>query len=174
MPTLYEELLGERYSQLHPILKAFHSQPGGGIADCCLEVIHPPGMLKSLFRFFAGVPDAGTHEKTLLEVVVSPQGETWRRTMGGKTMVTRQWSRGGLLIEAIGPGAFGIVLSCEQGGMKFETRRFWLLGIPVFRAISPSVYALVTPRAASWEVEVRLAAPLVGTILVYQGEVTPR
>jgi hypothetical protein len=174
MPTLYEEVLGERYSQLHPVLQAFHSQTGASFADCRLDVIHPPGVIKSLFRKLAGMPRAGQSQNTLLEVREMPFGEEWRRTIGGKLMVTRQWRHGNLLCEGIGPAVFGIEPTCEQGGMRLETRKFWLLGIPILRSIAPSVFARITPQERGWQVEVRLTAPLLGPILIYQGEVTPR
>jgi Domain of unknown function (DUF4166) len=174
MATLYERILGVRYGQLHPVLRAFHSQSGVAVADCRLDVTHPPGVLKSLFRKLAGMPSAGRHETTLLEAHARPYGEEWRRTIGGKLMITKQWQSGSLLMEGVGPAVLGIELHCEQGGMRFETKRFWVLGVPIFKAISPSVFARVTPLEKSWQVEVRLTAPWLGPILIYEGEVTPR
>lgn len=174
MPTLYEQVLGEHYSQLHPLLKAFHSRTGILLADCDLEVIHPPGLIKRLFRRLAGMPRAGHHLQTLLEVRETPYGEEWRRTIGGKLMITKQWRRGEMLLEGVGPAVFGLELVGDKGGMRFETRRFWFLGIPVFKFISPTVFAAVKPLKTSWQVDVRLTAPLLGPILIYQGEVTPR
>jgi hypothetical protein len=174
MPTLYQRVLGTRYTDLHPLLQTFHSQPEGAVADCRLEVIHPPGIAKTILRKLAGMPAEGLHEKTLLEVKANAKDEIWLRTIGGKKMVTRQWQHGDLLLEGVGPAVFGIELVSDSGGMKLETRRFWMLGVPIAKRIAPKVSAWVKPREKSWEVKVILEAPLLGTILIYEGEVTPR
>lgn len=174
MSTLYQRVLGSRFADLHPILQTFHSQTESAVADCRLEVIHPPGLLKTIFRKLAGMPAAGLHEKTLLEVKAHGSHEVWLRTIGGKRLVTRQWQRGDLLLEGVGPAVFGIELVSDSGGLRFETRRVWLLGIPIARLVAPKVSAWVRPKENRWNVKVSLDAPLLGTVLIYQGEVTPR
>ena len=174
MSTLYKRILGKRFCQLHPVLQEFHSREGIATADCNLTVIHPPVLLKSLFRVLARMPSAGRHEATLLEVHTRNYGEEWIRTIGRRVMVTRQWQFGNLLVEGVGPAAFGIELILNNGSMKFETRRVWMIGIPVPRLIAPRVFAEAIPRETSWLIEVRLEAPLLGSILIYEGEVTPR
>lgn len=174
MPTLYQRILGERFAELHPILQSFHSQGCATFADCSLEVIHPPGTIKTWLRTLSGVPSAGKHETTLLEVIPFSQGETWRRTMGRRQLVTRQWAAQNLLMEGVGPAVFGIEVIPWRGGMRFETRRFWLLGVPILKWFSPRVSAVVEPREKGWQVEVQLAVPFLGTLLIYRGEVKPR
>lgn len=174
MPTLYQQVLGDRFAELHPVLQAFHARPEGGRADCQLLVTHPPGRLKGLLRRLGGVPAAGEHAAALLEVVVQPGVEVWRRTIGDKPMTTRQWRRGLQLMEGVGPAAFRLELTVDRGGLRFDSNGFWFCGVPIARSLSPRVRAVVEPRERSWRVAVALEAPLLGPLLLYEGEVTPR
>jgi hypothetical protein len=174
MPTVYEQVLGERYQELHPLLKAFHSSPQGAIADCRLDVVHPPGLLPLIFRLLIGAPAQGKAIETLLEVRANGNLEEWRRTFGRKTLVTRQWHHQGLLIESFGIAVYGLELAVVERGMQFRARRLWVLGVPFPVSLAPSIFAHVAPGEKSWRLIVSLKAPLLGPLLSYEGEVTPR
>ena len=174
MQTLYQRVLGERFADLHPALRRFHSSEADISGVGLFRVIHHPGWLRRMVAFVAGLPPAGDAVAVRLEVSPTGTGERWVRSFAGRPLVTFQTVEGGLLMERGGPICFGLVLEVVEGGMTFRTRRAWLLGIPLPKWIAPNVEAEVVPNEAGWRAEVRLRLPLLGRILDYEGEVVPQ
>ena len=57
--------------------------------------------------------------------------------------------------------------------MRFDQRRTWLLGVPLPRLLAPRVSAVVTPVSQDWNIDVRMAAPLIGPLIRYHGIMIP-
>lgn len=172
--TLYQRVLGNRFADLHPVLRRFHSCPTGGTGAGRFAVIRYPGLLRRFLAFVLRLPSPGRDIATTLEVTATSTGERWVRTFGRTTLVTRQTVAGGLLIEYAGPMSFGLVVEVVAGGMVMRTRHVWCLGLPLFRCVAPSVEATVVPAEQGWSVVVRLVLPLIGPLMEYRGDVVPR
>src|SRR2546426_12757408 len=95
--TLYCRVLGDRFADLHPTLRRFHSSAEGGEGLGCFRVTRsrrwPGELLANLLR----LPPA--QDSVEVRVKVSPKGtgERWVRSFGGSPLVTFQTARGGLL-----------------------------------------------------------------------------
>ena len=74
-----------------------------------------------------------------------------------------------MFIESFGPLAVGFKLVASDEGLRFVQQRTWWLGIPVPRLLAPRVEAAETPAADGWNVDIRLALPLLGPLLRYHG-----
>ncbi|MGI8981498.1 MAG: DUF4166 domain-containing protein [Pirellulaceae bacterium] len=171
--SLYQRVLGERYQQLHPLLREFHGRSEVR-AEGTFRIIRPPQLFKRLLGSLLGMPAAAENVPTILTVATIKNAEKWVRSFGKFRMATWQWSWQHLLLERSGPVTFGIHLEIVDGGMHFVCKRVWLLGIPLPLWIAPSVLAVVTPLQHGWHAKVQLMFPLIGEMLRYEGEIYPQ
>jgi hypothetical protein len=178
-PTLYRRVLGDRFAELHPPLQAFHACQPRSIASGPMAVEHGSGWAARWIAWLLGVPPEAADGTVVLEVSCADGVETWQRTFGrgqlpGKRLTTWQWQRGPLLVEASRLVAVGFDLQVREGGLLFVTRRVWWCGVPVPRWFGPLIAASAVPAGEGWIVDIRIAGPLVGTILRYSGKVSPQ
>ncbi len=174
MTPLYPRLLGEGFAGLHPSLREFHAARRGAEAAGVFRVTRPRGRLRNLLANSIGLPPAGEVVPLLLKVTPRGSGERWERSFGGHRLDSVQAARQGLLTETAGPASFDLAVTVRNGGMRFRTRRVWVLGIPVPRGWGPSVEAEAASREGGWSVRVRLRLPLLGELLSYEGHVSLR
>lgn len=173
MPTIYQQLLGERFARLDPILQTFFSLERGGRAAGEIEVIRGKGAIRSLVAFALGIPPAGRYALEL-DVTEAAGRQSWRRTFGRHVLATRQRGRGELLVESTGAASLGFELRVENGAITFHPRRAWILGVPIPLWLAPDIDAENTADpAGGWLVRVNFRVPLLGLIGVYQGVVHP-
>jgi hypothetical protein len=109
-----------------------------------------------------------------VEVDIREGKECWARTFGTQRLVTHQWLRDGLLLEASGPACFGFRMTSDTEGMQFTFARFWLLGLPLPHALSPRINAFAREQGAGWWLQVRMEVPVLGLITQYEGLVIPQ
>jgi hypothetical protein len=178
-PTLYRRVLGERFAELHPPLQAFHACAPLAVARGPMAVEHGNCWAARCVAWLFGVPPATSNGTVVLEVSCADGVETWSRTFAsgglpGKRLTTWQWQRGPLLVEASRGVAVGFDLQVHSGGLVFVPRRVWWCGVRVPRWFGPIIAASAVPAGEGWLVDVRIAGPLVGTILHYQGKVSPQ
>jgi hypothetical protein len=167
--SLYRRVLGERFDDLHPVLRRFHSSETAVSGLGRFRMVHHPGWFRKALLVALRFPHAGEAVELKLEVSPTEDGERWVRAFPGRPLVTVQTARGDLLIERGGPMRFGLAVEVVGGGMTFRTRRAWFLGVPLPRRLAPDVAV-----ERGWNVAVRLTMPLVGRLLDYEGEVVPQ
>jgi hypothetical protein len=173
VPTLYRRLLGEAFETLPPVLRRFHGLAGDKAARGVLSVTRGKGRLRSTLADLMRLPAHGARVGVRLRVVVEGERERWVREFDGILFQTVQWARAGLLIETAGPLRFGFQVVASPEGLSFEQKHGWLYGLPLPRALTPQIRAEATAGEASWTIDVRVAAPFVGLLARYYGEVTP-
>lgn len=120
-----------------------------------------------------GLPKPGTHVPIHLRVEVRGESEVWIRHFGKQRMVTHQWLKDNLLIEAAGPFRIGFKLTSDSTGLKFQFNRCWFLALPIPDFLSPKVNAIVHGYPDRWHVDVSMESPLLGLLSRYEGEVAP-
>jgi len=153
VPTLYRRLLGSAFDTLPPVLRRFHDQEAGGSARLAFQVSHGNGWLCRAAAKIARLPRPGNEVRGFLRVVVKGDRERWIREVDGRRIETVQW-RG-------------------RDGMRFRSARGWFGGLPLPPPLLPRVTAIVTGRKASWWVTVRVELPLLGLLMLYEGEAIP-
>jgi hypothetical protein len=171
---LYRRLLGERFEALPEVLRRFHDRPEGGRAHGRLTIERGPGPLRSFLAELLRMPKPGKDVPVTLRVVVEGERERWVRDFGGRCIVeTVQWTEGGLLMEALGPTRFASELILDGPTLRYEFRRAWSLGLPLPRLLAPNIEGSVHALETSWRVDVQIAAPGLGELIHYEGEVAP-
>jgi hypothetical protein len=102
-------------------------------------------------------------------------GERWRRTFDGRAMNSRQYPAGnGDLAERFGLIEFRFRREGTDGSSRFRQTRAAIVAGPVRIPLPHLCAPAVTAREdvigeSTRRVDVRIALPLVGTLLTYQG-----
>jgi Domain of unknown function (DUF4166) len=171
--SLYRRILGARFDALPEVLRRFHDTPGGGRARGTLQVERAAGPLRNALASLLRLPEAGTDVSIRLEVEVEGDRERWVRHLQGRRLETVQWAQGDLLIESYGPTAFSSALVVEGSCLRYEFRRAWVIGILLPRRLAPLVDGRADAGDGGWRVAVRVAAPILGELVHYEGWVEP-
>ena len=157
--SLYRDLLGPAYDTLHPHVRLAHEAPLR--ATGTLDVFHGPHRLGAVLVRLLHLPDAGSSRPVVL-TLSAPRGPRtpsvlhWSRQIGTTRLETQQFALRGLLAEQHGAGRITFVLTVTDGALVYEQTAFHVLGIPLARAIAPSVRARVSPAVDGWSVEVNV------------------
>lgn len=173
--TLYQRILGERFSQLPPTLHQFHGGVEGGCAQGTVTVERGSGVLRRSLAALLRLPPPGRELPLRLAVVAESKRERWIRHFGNDYCLdTLQWQEGSLLIEKAGLLQFGFHLIVEDSLLIFQ-QQFCRLGrLPLPRFAALSICATVRNHNQGWAVEVVIRAPLLGVVTTYRGEVIPQ
>jgi hypothetical protein len=171
--TVYQQVLGDRFVLLRPLLQAFLGADCVKRAQGRMQVIRSGGWLRNTIATLMGIPPGGPYS-VCLEVSPVAGGERWRRRFGKHALETVQSVRGGLLVEASGPASLGFELLVQDGALLFRRRRAWLCGIPLPLWLAPKIEAENMARdGVAWHVCVRFGVPILGEVGRYEGEVGP-
>ena len=146
-PTFYERLLGAEFTRLHSVLREFHrTLPGRASGELTVE--RGASWLAKWLAHLVGLPAASAAEVVELTASAVPAGELWVRRFGAKSLTTvqRQWRQ--YLLESAGPLTFCFHVVVDEGGLRFDHRRTWLLGFPIPRRF-PKAPSAKAPTSGS-------------------------
>lgn len=169
---LYRQALGADFDRLPEVLRQFHCVPAGGSAGGMFRVTRGAGPIRDLVASSMRLPPASAAVPVRLQVAAAAGRERWTRDFGAHRLVTEQWMRGELLIEAAGPIRFGFRLSASDGRMLFRMERCWLGAVPIPMFAAPRVSAWVIGEDCAWQIMVQVDVPVLGMIVRYEGELT--
>ena len=156
---LYPNLLACDFEKLPGALRRFHAAPAGATASGTVDVRRT-----SAWAGLVGFPPNGAGMPLRLEVIADGDDESWTRTFGAYALRTRQRPEGGLLLESVGPVRVFFRVSADRAGMRFESERARLWGLPIPLRIAAQTWG----TDVSWRFEVTVAG--VGS---YQGTAVP-
>jgi hypothetical protein len=171
--SLYRRILGARFEALPEVLRKFHDEPAGGRAHGTYRIERGAGRKRNAVASILGMPEAGTDVPIRLHVIVEGDRERWVRFFDAHRVETVQWMRGNLLMEAFGSVTFSSELVIDGSCLQYVFRRAWFAGIPLHRALSPSVDGSVNASDHGWRVSVRIFAPFLGELVHYEGWIEP-
>jgi hypothetical protein len=174
-PSLYADLLGPTWRGLPPLVRRLHRE---GCATGRFAIHRGRGVLPALLGWLCRFPSAGEDVPTRLVVRREGAGQCWERTFGTHALATRQYAGGeGLLVERLGPLECVFRLRVEGPGLVYEQVETWLcLGpwrVPLPALLAPRIQAEALEVTAGMRVHVRIGSALVGSLLAYEGLVTP-
>jgi len=157
----YHAILGEAFDTLHPNVRRAHEAPLS--AEGTFDVVHGTHRVTRILVALMKLPAAGTRVPVTLSVVFSPTRTharpltlRWERRIGRTPLSTHQYAHRGFLVEEQGPGRLVFSLRAANGCLLYEhaTLRFLFLRVPP--ALSPRVWARVSPDPEGWHVDVRV------------------
>ena len=177
---LYPRLLGESWYSLDRTVRRCHYE--GEPVHCAgiFRIRHgnswPARLLARLFWIRA-------HQslRTDLTVTADPESERWERAFGPLRRISSQReAAGGLLEERYGVLILYFRLKVERRALLYHSvgaaLRLYSIRVMLPRWLSPRVEALEEPAPRSEteiRVDVRVALPLVGELLAYEGVIAP-
>lgn len=169
--SLLRRLLGNDLDRLPAGLREFHDAPDRGRVVGRFRVLRPRGLRRWLGDRL-GFPPPG--EDVPLELVVERDGDRdrWVRRFGDQVLCTTQEVRGTRLVERLGPWRLEYALRVEEPDLRYELRAARLLGLPLPGFLRPRDQTVEHGLEDGWEVRVRVALPLLGTLLEYGGRLT--
>ena len=175
--TLYAGVLGSAWLDLADSVRAAHA-PGATLrARGRLRIAHGRGPAARWLARLLRLPRASEAAEARLVVTRDAGGEQWRRTFGDRRLDTRQYGAdNGDLAERFGLLEFRFRLAALQGSLIIRQVEAALMCGPVRIRIpsawAPSVDAREDPAGARRiRVLVRVALPVVGPVLTYDGAV---
>lgn len=144
------------------------------------EVVRPRRRLPRAVGTVLGFPAAGQRVPVQVVIERSGSGEVWRRRFGDHWLVSHQRARGDQLVESVGCVELILAVRAEEGTLRFSSEgvrlSFGRLRLRVPRRLALRVDAAVraTTDGRRMHVAVNVAAPILGTLLAYGGELTER
>jgi Domain of unknown function (DUF4166) len=171
--SLYRRLLGPRFADLPPTLRALHdgarSTSWQGRADVERGTSLPMRLLTMLFR----LPPAGLAQQ--LTVTFEPDGDTeiWTRTFGARRFRSVQFEQGGMLNERVGLSLLVMGVSADSGGLQLTMLGTRLVGIPLPGFLVPQIRAVETERNGRFHFDVEARLPGFGRLVHYRGWLEP-
>jgi hypothetical protein len=178
-PGLYARTLGDSWSSLAESVRRLHA-PGETVrAVGVFRVSHGSSGPARLLARLAGLPRLGEAVDVRLVVTPRADGEEWRRSFAGRSLVSRQYAGpDGLLAERMGLAELRFRLEVTDGALAYRSVNAALcLGpwrVSLSRRLCPVVSARETPAGQGDQVHVNIevSLPLLGRLIAYEGTLT--
>jgi hypothetical protein len=174
---LYPSLLGAAWEDLPEPVRRAHDISHPLCYRGALSVRGGRSAAARLVAALLRLPRPGEGVPVRLVVTPAVDGCCWRRTFGSQTLLTRQFRRGDWLVERFGILDLCFALIVEKGRIRYRQTAAALcvgrLRLPLPRLLMPVVAAdaWVVDGESEMRIEIRVSAPLVGTVLEYGGPV---
>ncbi|MCW6536674.1 SDR family oxidoreductase [Sphingomonas lycopersici] len=172
-PPLYARVMGTRFEQLPPAVRAMHETLRDGGASGVADVTGSGNLLTGAIASLIGFPRAGTHE---LHVAFEERDgvETWIRTFSGKRFHSRLSQDGRWLVERFGAFRFGFELPSDEHGLAMVMRRWWIGPLRLPLALAPRSLAREWEEDGRFHFDVPIVLPVLGRIVHYRGRLEAR
>ena len=169
---LYRRVMGERFDQLPPEVRAMHSVLREGVATGDAEVTGAANLLGRLVAAIMRFPPPGRHQ---LDVWFAERDgiECWHRHFGDHTFASTLSQPGPSLVERFGPIRFRFALDIERDGlrMRMQAWSIWHIALPL--VLAPRSEAREWAQDGWFHFDVPIALPLIGRIVHYRGRLQP-
>jgi hypothetical protein len=176
-PSLYRRVLGRAYDGQSRAGRALHDAGPSHWQGRCMVVGADTAagrFLAWLFQFPAATDDAAI----AVEFEMSGGGEVWTRRIGGRVMRSRQFigvrRPSGWIVERFGVLDFDLEVSVAGQRLALVMRGMRCCGLPVPRALWPTIEATESEEEARFCFDVTIGLPLVGRLVRYRGWLTDR
>lgn len=170
---LFKQLLGPAFDQLAPEVQALHGAQGSFHAEGRASVERGTGLLPRLIAFLFRFPKAAADVSVTVRFTATPEAEHWHRTFGSASFESRLTAgRGafeGLLSERFGPFDIGIAMVREGNALRWVTRRWTCLGVPLPASLAPGGAITESGEDGRFHFDVEIGQKITGLIVRYRG-----
>jgi hypothetical protein len=174
---VFPRLLSGAFENLPPTVREMHSARGKFAASGKAIVERGRGPLAALVCAIMGFPEAGVDVPVRVDFTASAKEEIWQRTFAGKKFHSRLRAGEGrfkwLLHENFKPIGAGIALVVDGGRLRWITRRWSFIGIPLPLALAPYGDSYEFEESGRFNFHVEIRQPLIGLIVRYRGWLVP-
>ncbi|PNP96210.1 SDR family oxidoreductase [Sphingobium sp. SA916] len=171
-PPLYDRIMGDRFGQLPPEVRAIHDvfRDGGAAGEATVTGASNPAA--ALIARIVGFPKAGTH-RLHVHFHEADGRESWTRNFGGRRFQSHLSQRGRWLVERFGPFRFAFDLPGDAQGLTMIMRRWWIGPLPLPTWLAPRSSAREWAEGGRFHFDVPIALPLIGRLVHYRGWLEP-
>jgi hypothetical protein len=173
-PTIFQQVLGARFSTLPDKPAALHSLRGRATFTGRADIRRGTNPLARVCAAIAGLPPDMRDAPTRVEFTADHHHEIWQRDFGGSKMSSTLTCRDGLLCERLGPMQFRFELQLRDGEIWWIVRGVRLLGLlPLPVGLFCGVRCREREAQGRYEFMVEAALPLLGLVIRYEGWLEP-
>ncbi len=171
--NLYEQILGESYSQMSEPLQNLHRIGAGKTFEGRCKVTRGRNPLSHLVARILRFPKAS--DDVPVKVVLTREGnkENWERFFDGRRMFSTQEAGRGkqsrLVVERFGPIAVHLAIIVKDGKQILETTGWSVVGIPLPKLLLPGGDVYEHDADGRFNFHVDMVAPLFGRLVKYEG-----
>jgi hypothetical protein len=174
---LYREILGSAFGALPAQVQALHTGAQARTWRGTAQVSRGRGPFAALAASLFGFPRTGQNVPVSVTFEPGADGETWRRSFGGRPMTTYQspgqGRSSGLIVERFGAVAVALALVTEDDRLRLIPRRWSVLGVPMPAFLLPRGDCFETVRNGRFAFDVTVDLPLIGRVVSYHGTLEP-
>lgn len=167
--SMYETVMGNRFSQLAPAIQRFHRLSGEHVLHGWVKTHAPASIAAKLLARLLGTPLDETSGPIRFNLHARPDREAWTRHFPTKTMKSTLSLCGRQVEERLGPARLIFVLVESSGTLVMALNRFRFLGIPCPGWLMPNVVAQESGDGSSLHFHVQATLPIIGVVASYSG-----
>lgn len=170
---IFEQVLGEAFGELPMPIRELHGSSDRSVFSGTASIGRSAGVLARIIGWLAGFPAANDNIPVTVHIETQENGETWQRNFGGHTF-SSEMSAGsgrlsGLMCERFGPSRFGMALVVEGDRLRYVSRRWTFMGVPMPKWMMPEGAMYETVRDGKFVFHVEITLPIIGHVVTYQG-----
>lgn len=167
-PPLYERVMGDRFGQLPPEVRAIHCVFRDGGATGEAQVTGASNPVAALIARIVGFPKPGSH-RLHVHFRETDGRESWTRDFSGRCFQSHLSQRGPWLVERFGPFRFAFDLPSDTEGLTMIMRRWWIGFLPLPLWLAPRSTAREWAENGCFHFDVPITLPLIGRLVHYRG-----
>ncbi len=174
---IYRKVLGSAFNELPMQVRALHDSTETRQWSGRAQVRRGSGMMARAIAWIIGFPEATSEVPVRVALTPEAHGERWTRDFGGKVFSSYQECGTGkndyLMIERFGLISIALALVMKKDRLYLIPRRWSFIGVPLPGFLLPRGQTYETERDGHFCFDVEIAAPLIGLIVAYKGELLP-
>ena len=175
---IFPALLGESFSQLPKPLQDLHRGEFSSEWEGNASARGAQNLAGRLVAALIGFPANDRETGIRVSVHVTPDGETWIRSIGGKQfrsyLSLGTGREAGLMCERFRFITVALAITWQDKRLRFVPRRWRIGPLPLPAALLPGGNSFEYDHDGSFAFNVRIEAPLIGLIAAYEGTLQPR
>ena len=167
--SLYRQVMGEDFLQLHPALQRFHSLSGAHVLRGEVRMQAPRTWLARQLARLLGLPLKATDGAIRFQLDAGPERETWTRHFPSGPMTSTLTRRRQCIVEHLGAARLTFRLMPTSGRLSMQLTRLHFFGVPCPRRMLPTIRAEECGEGDLVHFDVSATLPWLGLVSGYCG-----
>ncbi len=170
---IFKQVLGPAFDALPAQIKLLHAPLSTQVWRGEAETKGPSNIITRIAGLLAGIKVKTATTDVTVTITPSEKGELWERDFGGNKFKSRLTPGKGrnqyLMTESFGMISVAMALVFEDEKLHFIPRRWFVLGIPMPKALLPRGKTFEYEAGGKFWFNVNLNLPLFGRLASYKG-----